>query len=76
MKYLFIIGSQNDFDNEQFRAFLSTIMELEGKKPFQMFLYKFNEEILTTEFPYIHNSGDKKKALGLYPYFFLKCIDL
>ena len=46
MKYLFIIGNHKDFDNEHFRAFLDTIVGMEGGSPFKMFLYKFNHEIL------------------------------
>lgn len=42
MKYLFIIGENCDFDSHNFRAFLQHILSLEGGKPFQMFLYKFN----------------------------------
>ena len=76
MKYLFIIGDHSDFDNDSFRSFLTLIMELPGGKPFQMFLYKFNAEILQVEYPYLNLEGDKKKALALYPNIILKCVDL
>ena len=51
-------------------------MNLPGGKPFQMFLYKFNAEILQVEYPYLYLEGDKKKALALYPNIILKCVDL
>ena len=51
-------------------------MLLEGGKPFQMFLYKFNQEILKIEYPYICLEGDQKKALALYPNIIFKCKDL
>jgi len=76
MKYLFIIGDPNDFDSEPFRQFLRIILESDVKKPFKMFLYKFNQSILETEFPYLWLQGTTKKGLGLYPNFIMKCIDL
>jgi hypothetical protein len=54
MKYLFIVGEHKDFDTENFRNFLDLIIKMEGGKPFQMFLYKYNEDILKIEFPYLH----------------------
>ena len=51
-------------------------MLLEGGKPFQMFLYKFNQEILKIEYPYICLEGDQKKALALYPNIIFICKDL
>ena len=53
MKYLFIIGEPQHFDSELFRLFLQYIMDMEGGKPFQMFLYKFNADILRIEYPYL-----------------------
>ena len=41
-KYLFVIGENCDFDSHNFRSFLQHILSLDGGKPFQMFLYKFN----------------------------------
>ena len=76
MKYLFVIGEPSDFDSEQFRAFLTAILESEGKKPFKMFLYKFNKDILSTEFPYLCLEGTTRKGLGLYPNIIMKCIDM
>lgn len=76
MKYLFVVGEQCDFDSTGFRTFLSHIMALEGGKPFQMFLYKFNLDILSIEYPYLHLKGDQKKFLALYPNILLKCKDL
>jgi hypothetical protein len=76
MKYLFIIGEQKDFDSETFRKFLELIIKSEGGKPFQMFLYKYNEDILKIEYPYLHVEGQSKKALALYPYIILKCKDV
>lgn len=76
MKYLFIIGEQCDFDNEVFRSFISLIMNLEGGKPFQLFLYKYNGDILQVEFPYMCLENETKKALSLYPNIVLKCIDI
>jgi hypothetical protein len=76
MKYLFIIGFHEDFDNDTFRDFLKFLMDLPSGKPFQLFLYKYNQEILQIEFPYLYLEGDKKKALSLYPNILLKCIDL
>ena len=49
---------------------------MEGGKPFQMFLYKYNEEILKVEFPYLYLEGPNKKGLALYPYIVLKNKDL
>lgn len=34
MKYLFIIGNPQDFDCSDFRAFLSFLIDMPGKKPF------------------------------------------
>ena len=76
MKYLFIIGEQCDFDNEVFRSFISLIMNLEGGKPFKLFLYKYNGDILQVEFPYMCLENETKKALSLYPNIVLKCIDI
>ena len=42
MKYLFVIGEPQDFDTENFRNFLDTLIKMDGGKPFQMFLYKYN----------------------------------
>lgn len=39
-------------------------------------MYKYNQDILSIEFPYLYLEGDKKKALSLYPNILLKCIDL
>jgi len=41
-----------------------------------MFLYKYNQDILQIEYPYLYCEGDKKKALALYPNIVLKCIDI
>jgi hypothetical protein len=41
-----------------------------------MFLYKYNGDILKTEFPYLYVEGKDKKGLALYPYIALKCLDL
>ena len=76
MKYLFIIGDQAHFDSANFRAFLSYILQLEGSKPFQMFLYKFTGEILRTEYPYLTLEGQQKKYLALYPNMMLRLKDL
>lgn len=76
MKYLFIIGDPKDFDSELFRLFLQYIMDMDGGKPFQMFLYKFNADLLSTEFPYLCLQGTEKKYLALYPLMMLKCVDL
>ena len=51
-------------------------MNLEGGKPFQLFLYKWNGDILKVEFPYIYLENDTKKALSLYPNIILKCVDI
>lgn len=75
-KYLFIIGFHDDFDNDTFRDFIKFLMDLPTGKPFQLFLYKYNQEILQIEFPYLYLEGDKKKALSLYPNILLKCVDL
>jgi hypothetical protein len=71
MKYLFIIGDHADFDNEVFRTFLETIVNMEGGKPFKMFLYKFNHEILQVEYPYLFVQNQDEKRLALYPYIVL-----
>ena len=71
MKYLFIIGDHKDFDNEHFRAFLDTIVGMEGGSPFKMFLYKFNHEILQMEYPYLFRENQELKKLSLYPYIIL-----
>lgn len=76
MKYMFIIGFPSDFDSPNFRDFLSVIMNLQSGKPFQLFLYRFNSEILQLEYPYLFLEGDRKKALALYPNIILKCVDL
>jgi hypothetical protein len=76
MKYLFIIGEHKDFDTENFRNFLDLMIKMEGGKPFQMFLYKFNAEIIKIEYPYLYVEGSEKKGLALYPYIILKCKDL
>jgi hypothetical protein len=76
MKYLFVVGDPKDFDTENFRSFLDTLIKMEGGKPFQMFLYKYNGDILKIEFPYLYHEGIEKKALALYPYIVLKCKDL
>lgn len=76
MKYIFIIANHDDFDTEEFREFLSLLIDLPTGKPFSLFLYKYNSEILNIEFPYLCIKGDKKKALALYPNILLKCIDL
>jgi len=39
-------------------------------------LYRYNQDILMVEYPYLFCEGDKKKALALYPNIVLKCIDL
>ena len=49
---------------------------MDMSKPFQMFMYKFNEDILKIEYPYLHLEGDNKKFLALYPNILLKCKDL
>ena len=41
-----------------------------------MFLYKFNLDILSIEYPYLHLQGEQKKFLALYPNILLKCKDL
>ena len=41
-----------------------------------MFLYKFNEDILKIEYPYLCTSKDEKKFLALYPNIMLKVKDL
>jgi hypothetical protein len=71
MKYLFIIGDHSDFDNEVFRTFLETIISMEGSKPFKMFLYKFNHDILKVEYPYLFVENQVEKRLALYPYVIL-----
>ena len=71
MKYLFIIGDHSDFDNEVFRTFLETIISMEGSKPFKMFLYKFNHDILNVEYPYLFVENQVEKRLALYPYVIL-----
>lgn len=76
MKYLFVIGEQSDFDSSSFRVFLQYIISMDGGKPFQMFLYKFNSDILKIEYPYLCLEGDQKKFLALYPNIVLKCKDL
>ena len=76
MKYLFVIGDPSDFDSSPFRTFISHILSMESSKPFQMFMYKFNEEILKIEYPYLCLEGDNKKYLALYPNIILKCKDL
>ena len=76
MKYLFIIGEPHNFDCEEFRSFLTIIMGMSGGKPFQMFLYKFNAEILKIEYPYLCLTGKEKKHLALYPLIMLKCVDI
>lgn len=76
MKYLFIIGFHHDFDSDLFRTFVQFIMDLPTGKPFQVFLYKFNSDILAVEFPYLCLEGDKRKALSLYPNIILKCVDV
>ena len=76
MKYLFIIGEQSDFDSSSFRSFLQHIIDLDGGKPFQLFLYKFNLDILKIEYPYLHLEGEEKKFLALYPNMLLKCKDI
>ena len=76
MKYLFIIGDSADFDNETFRLFLQHIMDMDGGKPFQMFLYKFNKDILGVEYPYLCLEGSTKKHLALYPLIALKLHDI
>mmetsp|Transcript_31357 Transcript_31357/g.47957 ORF Transcript_31357/g.47957 Transcript_31357/m.47957 type:complete len:131 (-) Transcript_31357:557-949(-) len=53
MKYVFVIGDPSDFDTENFKTFLKIILDGDGKKPFKMFLYKFTEQILEAEFPYL-----------------------
>ena len=76
MKYLFIIGEHSDFDSEPFRQFLQYIMDMPTGKPFQLFLYKYNADILAAEFPYLCKHGTEKKALALYPNIVLKCVDI
>ena len=76
MKYLFIIGHPEDFDCHNFRKFLQTILDMDGKKPFQMFLYKINAELLKIEYPYLCLEGPTRKYLALYPNILLKCIDI
>ena len=49
---------------------------MQGGKPFQMFLYKFNSDILKIEYPYLCLNGKEKKHLALYPLIMLKCVDL
>lgn len=34
MKYLFVIGEPRDFDTENFRNFLDTLIKMDGGKPF------------------------------------------
>jgi len=41
-----------------------------------MFLYKFNQDILQIEYPYLHLQGEEKKFLALYPNILMKCKDL
>jgi len=72
MKYLFVIGNNENFDTENFRDFLKEIIEMSSSKPFQMFLYKFNAEILQSEFPYLSLENDTKKSLSLFPNIILK----
>jgi len=72
MKYLFIIGNNEDFDTENFRDFVQNIIDMSSSKPFQMFLYKFNAEILESEFPYLSLENDTKKSLSLFPNIILK----
>ena len=76
MKYLFIIGDHADFDSEQFREFLETIVGMEGGSPFKMFLYKFNHEILQIEYPYLFVENQDTKKLSLYPYIILNSKNL
>ena len=76
MKYLFIIGDKANFDSVEFRQFLSHIISLEGNKPFQLFLYQFNGDILKVEYPYLTLEGQQKKYLALYPNIMLRCKDL
>ena len=72
MKYLFVVGQGTDFESELFQEFLGHIISMEGGKPFRMFLYKFNAEILKNQFPYLCLEGEIKKALALYPLIILK----
>lgn len=76
MKYIFVIGNHSDFDSHDFRVFLQHILDLDGGRPFQLFLYKYNQDILNIEYPYLSLSGQEKKYLALYPNLLLRTIDL
>lgn len=78
MKYLILIGFKSDFDTEEFRKFLSHLINLGGgsNKPFKLYLYNFSGEILAAEYPYLTLEGTAKKWLALYPNILLKSRDL